>query len=82
MSRPTLGIYDPYTPYSFLLNEIMDDFENLTAQAVRKSIEKDKDAPQYAKPTSTGKELVRFWFLSIWELMERTDGINLPTWIP
>ena len=75
-ARSTLGIYDPYTPYSFLLNEIMDDFENLTGEAVRKSIEKDKDASKCAKPTRTGEELVRFWFLSIWELMERTDGIN------
>jgi len=54
----------------------MDDFENLTGQAVRKSIGKDGDAPQNAKPTSTGIDLVRFWFLSIWELMGRTDGIN------
>lgn len=75
-AQPTLGIYDPYTPYSFLLNEIMDDFENLTRQAVRKSVEKDKYAPQDAKPMPTGKELVRFWFLSIWEVMDRTNAIN------
>jgi hypothetical protein len=75
-AESTLGIYDPYTPYSFLLNEIMNDFENLTEEAVRKSVEKEKYAPQNAKPARTGKELVRFWFLSLWEVMGRTDAIN------
>jgi hypothetical protein len=71
-----LAMCNSHTPFSFLLNETMDDFEDLTRQAVQRSVEKSKYAPQSAKPMRTGEELVRFWFLSIWELMERTDGIN------
>ena len=43
---------EPTTPYSYLLNEIASDFEQLTEKAVQFSI--NKTSPTTSKPDSTG----------------------------
>jgi hypothetical protein len=70
------GLYDPYTPYSYLLREINSDFEDLTERAVQRSVESNTSAPQNAAPTTTGAKLVQMWCLSIWELMSESNRVN------
>lgn len=54
-------------PHSYLLNELTSDFESLTQKAVQESVKKNG---ANARPDRTAQELVRFWSLSIWKLME------------
>lgn len=70
------SLYDPYKPYSYLLAEILSDFEHLTERAVQKSVESNKPAPQDAAPTTTGETLVQMWCLSVWKLMSEPNRIN------
>jgi hypothetical protein len=70
------GLYDPYTPYSYLLKEITSDFEGLTESAVQRSVEQNHAVPQNAEPTLAGATLVKMWCLSIWELMSEPGRIN------
>jgi hypothetical protein len=70
------SLYDPYTPYSYLLKEIASDFEGLTERAVQRSVDKNHAVPQNAAPTPTGTKLVEMWCLSIWKLMSEPGRIN------
>ncbi len=70
------GLFAPYTPYTYLLNEIASDFEDLTRDAVRMSVQRNQGVPEDSAPTMTGATLVRMWCLSIWELMSEPDRIN------
>ena len=70
------GPHIPFTPYSYLLTEITSDFEDLIRNAVAVSVRNSGVAPQDASPSSTGTTLVRFWCLSIWELMSEPGRID------
>lgn len=70
------GVFEPFTPFSYLLNEITSDFEYLTENAVRISVAKHEVAPQDAAPTATGAMLVKMWCLSIWELMSEPGRMS------
>ncbi|WP_263384786.1 hypothetical protein [Granulicella arctica] len=70
------GPHIPFTPYSYLLTEITSDFEDLIRNAVAVSVRNSGVAPQDASPSSTGTTLVKFWCLSIWELMSEPGRID------
>lgn len=70
------GPHIPFTPYSYLLTEITSDFEDLIRNAVAVSVRNSRVAPQDASPSSTGTTLVKFWCLSIWELMSEPGRID------
>lgn len=70
------GLFVPHTPFTYLLNEIASDFENLTRDAVEMSVQRNNAMPEDSAPTMTGETLVRMWCLSIWELMSEPDRIN------
>lgn len=72
VNPPLFG--EPTTPYSYLLNEIASDFEQLTEKAVQLSI--NRTSPTASKPDTTGKTLVKFWCLSIWELMSEANSLD------
>jgi hypothetical protein len=67
---------EPTTPYSYLLNEIASDFEQLTEKAVQISVKKNKTSPTTSKPNATGTTLVKFWGLSVWELMGEANRLD------
>jgi hypothetical protein len=70
------GMYAPYTPFTYLMNEIVSDFERLTERAVQISVDNNEDAPELAKPTMTGATLVKFWCFSVWEVMGQKNRMN------
>ena len=67
---------EPTTPYSYLLNEIASDFEQLTEKAVQISVKENETSPTTSKPDTTGRTLVKFWCLSIWELMSEANRLD------
>jgi hypothetical protein len=70
------GLYAPHTPYTYLMNEIASDFEDLTGRAVQMSVQRNQGIPEDSKPSMTGVTLVRMWCLSIWKLMSEPNRIN------
>jgi hypothetical protein len=70
------GLYAPHTPYTYLMNEIASDFEDLTERAVQVSVQANQGIPKDPKPGTTGQMLVRMWCLSIWTLMSEPNRIN------
>lgn len=66
------GLYGPFTPFTYLMNEITSDFESLTEKAVHMSVQRDQGIPK----GSTGVMLVKMWCLSIWHLMREPDRFN------
>jgi hypothetical protein len=75
VSKPSV-FGEPTTPYSYLLNEIAFDFEKLTERAVQISVEESKQAPTTSKPNATGRTLVKFWCLSVWELLSKPNRLD------
>ena len=53
----------PYTPYSYLINEITSDFESLTEKAIKISVARNKGSLQDSAPSMIGKTLVGMWCL-------------------
>jgi hypothetical protein len=70
------GVFAPHTPYTYLLNEIASDFEDLTEKAVRMSVKRNQGALEESSPSMTGTTLVRMWCLSIWELMSEPGRLE------
>jgi hypothetical protein len=67
---------EPTTPYSYLLNEIASDFEKLTEKAVQESVKENRQSPTASKPNATGRTLVNFWCLTVWELMSQPSRLD------
>ena len=66
----------PYTPYSYLMNEITSDLESLTEKAIQASVARNAGPQLDSTPSMTGKTLVRMWCLSVWELMSESNRMN------
>jgi hypothetical protein len=74
VNPPLFG--EPTTPYSYLLNEIASDFEKLTENAVQISLKENGTSLTSSKPDGTGRTLVKFWCLSVWELMSEANRLD------
>lgn len=66
----------PYTPYSYLINEITSDLESLTEKAIKISVVINKGPSQDSAPSMTGKALVEAWCLSVWKLMSEPNHMS------
>lgn len=70
------GTLVEYTPYSFLLKNIVDDIENLTETAVQESVKRHSGPPEHIKPSEIGIVLVRMWSFSLWEIMGEPNKLD------
>jgi len=64
------------TPYSFLIENIVRDIDNLTETAVQQSVNRHNDAPENTRPSRIGINLVRMWSFSLWEIMGEPNKLD------
>lgn len=76
VSASTSGIRGALTPYSYLLDQIAQDLEYLTAKAVQASLKKNKSAPDDSVPDRVGMDLIRTWSMCIWLIMSEPGKID------
>jgi hypothetical protein len=70
------GMQAEYTPYSFLIESIVRDLEDLTEAAVQESVKRQNGAPENTKPSLIGATLVRMWSFSLWEIMGEPNKLD------
>lgn len=73
---PIVGIQADYTPYSYLLDQIMGDLERLTAISVQMSVRKNEQVPNDSCPGRVGVDLVGIWATCTWLLMGEPNKLD------
>lgn len=70
------GMQSEYTPYSYLISNIVRDIENLTEMAVQESVRSHKGAPGDTNPNRIGIDLVRMWSFCLWAIMGEPNRLD------
>jgi hypothetical protein len=74
--RVATGPYVDYTPYSYLLEVIASDLEDLVKSAAQQSVKNNATQPDQSAPGRVGIDLVRMWAFCIWWLMGSPNKID------
>jgi hypothetical protein len=75
-SNVPVGMQAEYTPYSFLIENIVRDIDDLTETAVQESVRRHIGAPEDTRPSRIGIDLVRMWSFSLWEIMGEPNKLD------